>query len=85
MVLCVYSTWAVPHIELLYLLMDIALWKVLNVGELQIEVGQPHLQTFPGPFKFLPLTGEILWKKKAKQFITSSSESLTLNQLVNLK
>ena len=51
------------HVELLYLVMDVALWKVLDVGELQVQLRQPHQHALSGAFKVLPLAGEILREK----------------------
>ncbi len=44
--------------------MDVALWKVFNVGELQVQLGQPHQHALPGAFKLLPLAGKILKGKE---------------------
>lgn len=40
--------------------MDVAFRKVFNVGELQVQLRQPHQHAFPGAFKVLPLAREIL-------------------------
>lgn len=40
--------------------MDVALGKVFHVGELQVQLGQPHQHVLSGTFKLLPLAGEML-------------------------
>lgn len=50
------------HVELLDLVVDVALGKVLHVCELQVQLGQPHQHAVSGAFKLLPLAGEKLTK-----------------------
>lgn len=61
------EAWLQTHVELLDLVVDVALRKMLHVCELQVQLGQPHQHAVPGAFKLLPLAGEILpktWRER---------------------
>lgn len=82
----VHSARAGPHIELLDFVMHVALRKVLDVGELQVQVGEPHHQAFPRPLEFLPLAGKMLWERSRKDDQTDPQSNININTIfANLK
>ena len=54
------------YLELLYFSLNITLREVLNVGELQIHLRQPHQNAVPCRLKLLPLANEMLERKEQK-------------------
>lgn len=46
--------------ELLYLGLDVALGEVLDVGQLEVHLSQPHQDAVAGRLKLLPLADEVL-------------------------
>lgn len=65
-----------PHVELLNLVMDVALGKVFDVGELQVQLSQPHEHVLSGALKLLPLAGEILretWRNYMDLYATKTT------------
>lgn len=64
---CAVSLWA--HIELLYLVMDVALWEMFHVGELQVQFSQPHQHVLSGALKLLPLAGEVLRDRRRQTWM----------------
>lgn len=48
------------HPELFDLGLDVTLGEVLDVGELQVHLGQPHQDGVSGRLKLFPLTDKVL-------------------------
>lgn len=64
-----------PHVELLNLVMDVALGEMLHVGELQVQLSQPHQHALSGALKLLPLAGKVLgdkWKHRGSRLVGDS-------------
>lgn len=51
---------AVRYPELLYLGLDVALGEVLDVGQLEVHLSQPHQDAVAGRLELLPLADEVL-------------------------
>lgn len=49
-----------PYPELLDLGLDVALGEVLDVGQLEVHLSQPHQDAVAGRLKLLPLADEVL-------------------------
>ena len=54
------------YLELLYFSLNVTLREVLDVGELQIHLRQPHQNAVPCRLELLPLANEMLEKKEHK-------------------
>lgn len=53
------------HIELPHLVLKVALREMLNIGELQVHLRQPHQDSFSSSLKVLSLRGEVLQRRRA--------------------
>lgn len=51
---------AARYPELLYLGLDVALREVLDVGQLEVHLSQPHQDAVAGRLELLPLADEVL-------------------------
>lgn len=51
---------ALRYPELLYLGLDVALGEVLDVGQLEVHLSQPHQDAVAGRLELLPLADEVL-------------------------
>lgn len=54
------KTVSVCYLELFYLGLDVALREVLDVGQLEVHLSQPHQDAVAGCLKLLSLADEVL-------------------------
>lgn len=66
------STVSLCHLELFYLGLDVALGEVLDVGQLEVHLSQPHQDAVAGRLKLLPLADEVLTEKRTEGLVTTS-------------
>lgn len=52
--------------ELFYLGLDVALGEVLDVGQLEVHLSQPHQDAVAGCLKLLSLADEVLNEEESK-------------------
>lgn len=69
------------YLELLYLCLNITLWEVFYVGELQVHLCKPDQNAVTCRFKFFTLANEMLLNKRKRE-VTMRSKQFSFFPLV---